>query len=83
MSADLFFFIEIVIFGDDCILNQPIESWPIVDCLIAFYSTRYPTEKALQYVHLRKPFMINDLEMDSVLKDRRKVYQLLQQTGKY
>ena len=72
---------EIVIFGDECILNQPIESWPIVDCLIAFYSTRYPTEKALEYVQLRQPFMINDLEMDSVLKDRRRVYQMLQQAG--
>ena len=29
---------EIRIFGDACILSQPIEAWPIVDCLIAFYS---------------------------------------------
>jgi inositol hexakisphosphate/diphosphoinositol-pentakisphosphate kinase len=72
---------EIIIFGDECILNQPIESWPVVDCLIAFYATKYPTEKALQYVKLRQPFMINDLETDAVLKDRRKVYQMLQQAG--
>lgn len=72
---------EVIIFGDETILTTPPESWPIVDVLIAFYSSRYPTEKALQYVSLRKPFMINDLEMDATLKDRRKVYELLQANG--
>jgi inositol hexakisphosphate/diphosphoinositol-pentakisphosphate kinase len=72
---------EIVIFGDDCILNEPIESWPTVEVLIAFYSTRFPSSKALEYVKLRKPFMINDLEMDVLLKDRRKVYKILQEEG--
>jgi inositol hexakisphosphate/diphosphoinositol-pentakisphosphate kinase len=69
---------EIIIFGDDCILNQPIESWPIVEVLISFYSTRFPTEKALQYVQLRKPFLINDLSSEAILKDRRKVYDILE-----
>lgn len=41
--------------------------------LIAFYSTNFPTEKAISYVELRKPYLINDLSMDSCLKDRRKV----------
>jgi inositol hexakisphosphate/diphosphoinositol-pentakisphosphate kinase len=67
--------------GDECILNQPIEAWPVVEVLIAFYSTKFPTEKALEYVQLRKPFMINDLTMEATLKDRRKVYKLLQQQG--
>eukprot|EP00981_Chlorochromonas_danica_P011249 scaffold3825_cov179-Ochromonas_danica.AAC.6 len=72
---------EIVYFGDECILNEPIESWPVVDVLIAFYSTRFPTDKALQYVKYRKPFLINDLTMEEVLKDRRKVYNLLESIG--
>jgi inositol hexakisphosphate/diphosphoinositol-pentakisphosphate kinase len=38
-------------------------------------------EKALAYEKLRKPFMINELEMESVLKDRRKVYKTLQSNG--
>ena len=67
--------------GDDCILNQPIEAWPVVEVLIAFYSTKFPTQKALDYVKLRKPYMINDLAMDATLKDRRKVYRLLQEQG--
>lgn len=65
---------EITIFGDHAILEEPIESWPVVECLIAFQSTRYPTDKVLRYVELRKPFMINDLVSDDeILKDRRKV----------
>jgi inositol hexakisphosphate/diphosphoinositol-pentakisphosphate kinase len=34
---------NIVVFGDDCILNQPVESWPVVDALITFYSNHFPT----------------------------------------
>lgn len=78
LPEDLF---EIVVFGDDCILNQPIESWPVVEVLISFYSTRFPTEKALKYVELRKPFLINDLSMEATLKDRRKVYDMLESLG--
>lgn len=72
---------EIVFFGDECILREPIEQWPVVEVLIAFYSTTFPTEKAMEYVRLRNPYMINDLEMDAVLKDRRRVYELLQSQG--
>ena len=70
-------FFDIIIFGDDCILNKPIEEWPVVEVCIAFYSSHYPIDKAIAYVKLRKPFMINDLEMDVTLKDRRTVYRLL------
>jgi inositol hexakisphosphate/diphosphoinositol-pentakisphosphate kinase len=72
---------EVIIFGDECILTKPVDQWPVVEILIAFYSTKFPTEKALDYVRLRKPYMINDLEMDMVMKDRRQVYRLLQSQG--
>eukprot|EP01038_Epipyxis_sp_PR26KG_P004216 gene4216-5991_t len=75
LSEEMF---EIVYFGDDCIMNTPIEAWPVVEALIAFYSTKFPTEKAMEYVKLRKPYMINDLGMQSVLNDRREVYNLLE-----
>ena len=76
--ADLF---DIAIFGDECILGQPVESWPVVECLIAFSSSKFPTHKALEYIALRKPFLVNDLSMDEVLGDRRRVYALLQEQG--
>lgn len=30
---------RVVFFGDDVIVNQPVEDWPVCDVLIAFYST--------------------------------------------
>jgi len=78
LPADVF---EIVMYGDECILNTPVEEWPVVEVLITFYSTRFPTEKALAFVKLRNPFLVNDLEMSSTLRDRRKVYELLLSQG--
>ncbi|CAI9109620.1 OLC1v1009471C1 [Oldenlandia corymbosa var. corymbosa] len=72
---------EIIHFGDKLILEEPIESWPICDCLIAFYSTGYPLEKAEAYAALRKPFLINELEAQHLLHDRRKVYECLERYG--
>ena len=64
---------DITIFGDHAILDEDIETWPVVEVLIAFQSGKYPTQKVLKYVELRKPFMINDLVYDDeILKDRRK-----------
>ena len=72
---------ESVFFGDALILNDPVESWPICDVLIAFYSNGYPLEKAEQYVALRRPYLINDLRMQRTLMDRRRVYDLLEESG--
>ncbi|KAF5772170.1 putative phosphotransferase with a phosphate group as acceptor [Helianthus annuus] len=46
----------IVYFGDRVILEEPIERWPICDCLIAFHSSGYGylLEKAEAYAALRK-----------------------------
>ncbi|CAN1272342.1 Inositol hexakisphosphate and diphosphoinositol-pentakisphosphate kinase VIP2 [Linum perenne] len=67
---------EVIHFGDKTILEDPIERWPICDCLIAFYSSGYPLEKAEAYAALRKPFLINELEPQHLLHDRRKVYEV-------
>ncbi|XP_031109009.1 inositol hexakisphosphate and diphosphoinositol-pentakisphosphate kinase VIP2-like isoform X3 [Ipomoea triloba] len=72
---------EVVHFGDKVILEDPIESWPICDCLIAFYSSGYPLKKAEAYAKWRKPFLVNELEPQHLLHDRRKVYERLEMFG--
>lgn len=68
---------EIIIFGDKVILQDPIESWPLCDCLIAFYSSGYPLEKAEKYAALRRSFLVNELAPQYLLHDRSKVYQVM------
>ncbi|KAL0709526.1 hypothetical protein Bca4012_016504 [Brassica carinata] len=72
---------EIIHFGDKVILEDPVESWPICDCLIAFHSSGYPLEKVQAYSSLRKPFLVNDLDPQYLLHDRRKVYEHLEMYG--
>jgi hypothetical protein len=72
---------QVVFFGDHCILHQPIEEWPVCDALIAFFSKGYPLQKVKEYAALRKPFILNDLSMQDIMKDRRRVYDLLADMG--
>ncbi|KAI8017305.1 Inositol hexakisphosphate and diphosphoinositol-pentakisphosphate kinase VIP2 [Camellia lanceoleosa] len=65
---------EIIHFGDKVIVEDPIERWPICDCLIAFYSSGYPLEKAESYAALRKPFLVNELGPQHLLHDRNISY---------
>ncbi|PSS30436.1 Inositol hexakisphosphate and diphosphoinositol-pentakisphosphate kinase [Actinidia chinensis var. chinensis] len=72
---------KIIHFGDKVILEDPIDRWPVCDCLIAFYSSGYPLEKSEAYAKLRKPFLVNELEPQHLLHDRRKVYEHLEKYG--
>ena len=62
--------LKIITFSEPMILNEPVEEWPICQCLIAFFSMGFPLEKALAYAKLRKPLLINDLESQYNLLDR-------------
>ena len=44
---------KVVYFGNETLLNQPVEEWPLCEALIAFYSTGFPLQKAQEYVALR------------------------------
>ncbi|XP_038661092.1 inositol hexakisphosphate and diphosphoinositol-pentakisphosphate kinase 2 isoform X1 [Scyliorhinus canicula] len=76
-----FKYITTVIFEEYIILNQPVEQWPLCDCLISFHSKGFLLDKAVAYAKLRKPFVINDLNMQYNIQDRREVYHILKEEG--
>nr|XP_055065656.1 inositol hexakisphosphate and diphosphoinositol-pentakisphosphate kinase 1-like isoform X18 [Misgurnus anguillicaudatus] len=76
-----FEYITVVIFPEDVILNEPVEKWPLCDCLISFHSKGFPLDKAVSYAKLRNPLLINDLNMQYYIQDRREVYRILQEEG--
>ncbi|XP_056599849.1 inositol hexakisphosphate and diphosphoinositol-pentakisphosphate kinase 2 isoform X2 [Triplophysa dalaica] len=76
-----FEYITVVIFPEDVILNDPVEKWPLCDCLISFHSKGFPLDKAVSYAKLRSPLLINDLNMQYYIQDRREVYRILQEEG--
>ncbi|XP_053487095.1 inositol hexakisphosphate and diphosphoinositol-pentakisphosphate kinase 1 [Ictalurus furcatus] len=76
-----FEYITVVIFLEDVILHEPVENWPLCDCLISFHSKGFPLDKAVSYAKLRNPLLINDLNMQYFIQDRREVYRILKEEG--
>ncbi|XP_076026280.1 inositol hexakisphosphate and diphosphoinositol-pentakisphosphate kinase 1 isoform X2 [Genypterus blacodes] len=76
-----FDYIDVVIFPEETVLEEPVEKWPLCDCLISFHSKGFPLDKAVEYAKLRNPLLINDLNMQYYIQDRREVYRILQEEG--
>ncbi|KAM3874341.1 inositol hexakisphosphate and diphosphoinositol-pentakisphosphate kinase 2 [Diretmus argenteus] len=77
----LFKYITVVTFEEDVILNESVNNWPLCDCLISFHSKGFPLDKAVAYEKLRNPFVINDLDLQYCIQDRREVYRILKAEG--
>ncbi|XP_056393495.1 inositol hexakisphosphate and diphosphoinositol-pentakisphosphate kinase 2 isoform X4 [Hyla sarda] len=77
----LFKYITVVIIEEDVIQNESVENWPLCDCLISFHSKGFPLDKAVAYSKLRNPFVINDLNLQYHIQDRREVYRILKDEG--
>lgn len=74
--------VQVVVFGDHVILEEPIERWPRVDALMAFFSDGFPLEKATAFAsEAPQPFLPNSLSMQRCLLDRREVYRTLKEHG--
>ncbi len=54
---------DLIIFDQETIFNKKYEEWPNVHSMIIFFSNGFPYSKALKYLELRKPFLINDFEI--------------------
>ena len=65
--------IDVLVFPESTILNDPPEAWPVCDAFLSFYSSGFPLEKAIEYGKLRKPWLVNDLETQLLLQDRKLV----------
>ncbi|KAM6937550.1 inositol hexakisphosphate and diphosphoinositol-pentakisphosphate kinase 1-like [Xenentodon cancila] len=76
-----FDYIDVVVFPEEVILEEPVAKWPLCDCLISFHSKGFPLDKAVEYANLRNPLLINDLNMQYFIQDRREVYRILQEEG--
>uniref|UniRef100_A0ACB8EQL5 Inositol hexakisphosphate and diphosphoinositol-pentakisphosphate kinase 2 n=1 Tax=Sphaerodactylus townsendi TaxID=933632 RepID=A0ACB8EQL5_9SAUR len=79
--VSMFKYITVVIFEEDVILNELVENWPLCDCLISFHSKGFPLDKAVAYAKLRNPFVVNDLNIQYRIQDRREVYSILKAEG--
>ncbi|XP_032966187.1 inositol hexakisphosphate and diphosphoinositol-pentakisphosphate kinase 2 isoform X8 [Rhinolophus ferrumequinum] len=58
----LFKYITVVVFEEDVILNEPVENWPLCDCLISFHSKECSLIEGEDHVEVngevfQKPFV--------------------------
>ena len=70
---------KLVNFTEDLIFCKEIENWPIVESMIVFFSTGFPFNKVLDYIKLRKPFLVNDFESQKIFWDRREIAKKLKE----
>jgi hypothetical protein len=61
--------------------GAPVEAWPPCDFLIGFDAKGYPLEKVIAYKDLVRPHVLNNLEAQLVLRDRRDTFAAMARYG--
>ena len=72
---------ELVDYPESLIFNESIEKWPVCQSMIVFFSNGFPYNKVLEFIKLRKPFLINDFETQKIFWDRRKISKILKENN--
>ena len=49
--------------------------------MIDFFPKRFPFKKVLEYIKLRKPFLVNDFGMQKIFWDRREIIRKLKENN--
>jgi hypothetical protein len=80
-GADFLSFFYSQSLGDSSCCQCDHWSWPCCDVIVAFCSKGCPLKKAKEHAKLKKPFILNDLDVQEQLKDCRCVCDLLVASG--
>eukprot|EP00924_Labyrinthula_sp_SR-Ha-C_P014582 snap_masked-scaffold_34-processed-gene-2.6-mRNA-1 protein AED:0.01 eAED:0.01 QI:0/0/0/1/1/1/2/0/1110 len=74
---------KVIIFEESVILdkNIPVSSWPRCHAFISFFSSGFPLDRAIEYYKLYGPVLVNDLEPQNWLRDRRLMYKKLREAN--
>ncbi|XP_076140522.1 inositol hexakisphosphate and diphosphoinositol-pentakisphosphate kinase 2 isoform X14 [Alosa pseudoharengus] len=62
-------------------LQPTLECWGLVGSKHKRLHKSFPLDKAVAYEKLRNPFVINDLDLQYCIQDRREVYRILKAEG--
>lgn len=69
--------LDVCVLEEDALLTTSPDKWPRSDCLIAFGTGKYPISKVQEYANRVGPVLLNDLDMQHLLLDRRDIYRKL------
>lgn len=66
---------------DENDMKQAVEEWPIAQVIVPLVSEKFPLDRALSYVRLRRPMVVNDLSAHITLRDRIATREMLMLAG--